>query len=199
VEMLWSSAGGEEADTINVRPVQTEAPIFVATKNVGRARELGREGRSMLMIVTPATADLAEVEGLVGAHARGMRDAGRGSGEAEVVTFVFAHVGETEEESRRVAAPALGRLLGLLLGVGGVDGEPVYESMRDREIAAFGTAPAVERMLARVESLGAGHVSFLVGFGGIEPAAVGRAMELLAPTRAAERPPAARPAARGAR
>lgn len=172
----WASTGA-----INVRPIQSAPPLYVATTDAGRARVLGRAGLSMLTIVTPAVVDLSEIEQRLEAHAAGLRDGGHASGDAEAVTFVFSHVADSEDEARRVAAPALARVVGLLLGAEVPDGEPMYEIMRERDTGIFGSRERASATIDRYRRVGARHLAFLAGFGGIDATATGRSIELLAP------------------
>lgn len=178
----WSVAGGDDLDSINVKPLQADAPLLVATTDDGRARALGRSGTSMLTIVTPAVADLGEIETRLAAHAEGLKEGGHERSGAEAVVFLFSHVDETDEAARAAAAPALARVLGLLLGAEVPDGSPLYDMMAERGTGVFGSASRAEETLRRLDAIGATHVAFLAGFGGLDPAATDRAIELLAPS-----------------
>ncbi len=177
----WTSAGGADHTSINVRPIQSPPPFYVATRDAGRARALGRAGLSMLTIVTPAVVDLSEIEERLAAHAAGLHDGGYAPDDAEAVTFVFAHVADSEEDARRVVTPALARVVGLLLGAEVADGKPIYDIMRERETGIFGSPASAADAITRYRSIGAHHVAFLSGFGGIDGAATARSIELLAP------------------
>jgi len=178
----WMSAGGPDHTSINVRPVQSPPPFYVATTDAGRARALGRAGLSMLTIVTPLVVDLSEIQERLAAHAAGLRDGGYAPEDAEAVTFVFTHVADCEDDARQLAAPALARVVGLLIGAEVPDGEPLYDMMCERGTGIFGSRESAAVTLARYESIGAHHVAFLSGFGGIDGPALDRSLELLAPS-----------------
>ena len=178
----WASAGGADHTSINVRPIQSSPPLYVATTDTERARALGRAGLSMLTIVTPAVVDLSEIQQRLEAHAAGLRDGGHPPEGAEAVTFVFTHVADSEDDARRMAAPALARVVGLLIGAEIPDGEPLYDMMRERDTGVFGSRESAAVTIARYQSIGARHVAFLSGFGGIDEPATHRSIELLAPS-----------------
>ena len=183
VRARWAAAASGERGprALNVAPVQSPPPVFVATMSEESALRIGRAGDSMLTLVSPATSDPGEVAARVAAHARGLDDGGHPPGSTDAVVVLLAHVAETESEARAVGAPALGRLIGEMAGVELEHPGELYDGMRERGTGVFGAIDDVDGQLARWSELGADHVAFLTGFGGMDAAAAEGSLRGLAP------------------
>jgi alkanesulfonate monooxygenase SsuD/methylene tetrahydromethanopterin reductase-like flavin-dependent oxidoreductase (luciferase family) len=173
LQRRWSSG------TLNVAPVQSPPPMYVAALNADRAREIGRAGHSMLTLVSPATANLAEVGERLEAHAEGLS---RNTHEAEAVVVVFAHAADSAARAREIAAPAMARVVGALVGTAPPDGGLLYGAMQERGTGLFGCVEDVGRGLDQYRKIGARHLCFFTHFGGMPADAANRSLELLAPS-----------------
>ena len=111
IQSRWASAfaGERGAASLNVAPVQSPSPpVYVASTREEGAYEIGRQGYSLLTLVSPAVEDLSKIEARVRAHGRGLVDGGYDEEDAEAVVVVFAHVASSLEDARQVSAPCLG-------------------------------------------------------------------------------------------
>lgn len=162
-----------EMGALDVAPVQSPPPLYVATLNADRARKIGRAGHSLLTRVSPATADLAEVGERLEAHAEGLSSSGH---DAQAVVVVFAPAADSAERAREVAAPAMARVVGALVGAAPPDGGPLYDAMQERGTDLFGSVDDVERSLDRDRKIGARHLCFVTHFGGMPADAANRSL-----------------------
>ena len=176
-----ASVGKLGIDSLNVAPSQSpRPPIYVATMHPEGAAAAGRAGHSMLTLVSPATPDLDEIRARLDAHREGLLAGGHALDDAEAVTVVFAHAASTDEEARRVGAPALGRVVGAILGVELPDPEATYASMQERRIGLFGSDERVREDIEAYRALGVGHLAFIARFGAMDPRAASSSLEILA-------------------
>ena len=95
--------------------------------------------------------------------------------------MVFAHAADSAQRACEVAAPAMARVVGALVGAAPPDGGPLYDAMQERGTGLFGSVEDVERGLDRYRKIGAGHLCFVTHFGGMPADAANRSLELLAP------------------
>ena len=184
LQKRWSAATSGEGgpSAINVAPAQSPTPpIYVATLHEEGARAAGLCGNSMLTLVPPTTPDLGVIADRVKAHARGLEEAGHPEDAAEVVVVVFAHVADSMEEAEEVAAPALGRFLGTMLGVDPPDVRELYAQMVERGTGLFGAAEHIARQVEKYAGIGVDHIAFNSKFGGITAGAAERSLRSLAP------------------
>jgi alkanesulfonate monooxygenase SsuD/methylene tetrahydromethanopterin reductase-like flavin-dependent oxidoreductase (luciferase family) len=183
LQQRWSkaSAGERGVGALNVAPVQSPAPpIYVTSNREDGAREIGRQGHSLLTLVTPAMESLDEVAARIRAHKCGLEEGGHRTSDAEAVVVVFAHLADTLEVARSVASAALGRLLGRLAGAAPPDPAAIVDVMRERGTAVFGPAADLDTQLGRFAEVGVEHIAFASRFGGMEAAAVEGSLRALA-------------------
>ncbi len=88
---------------------------------------------------------------------------------------------DSMEEAEEVAAPALGRFLGTMLGVDPPDVMELYAQMVERGTGLFGTAEHIARLVERYAGIGVDHIAFNSKFGGITAGAAERSLRSLAP------------------
>lgn len=180
----WSAAASGETgpNAINVAPAQSPAPpIYVATLQEEGAHAVGLNGNSMLTLVIPGEADLGDVASRVEAHARALKEAGHPEGAAESVVVVLAHVADSAEEAKNVAAPALGKFVERMLNTPLPDPEGLYEYMLKRDLGLFGTVDHVAKQIERYAEIGVGHIAFISRFGGMAVDAAEQSLRRLAP------------------
>ena len=171
---LWNDS------ELNVAPVQTPPPIYVATTNPDKAHAVGRSGDSVITLLGPGTSDLDGLSRLLDSHRRGLEAGGRPSESAEVVVTQFAVVAEDDEFARREAVEALRRVVMLLGGSGdGVD--EMVDTMRKAGTACIGTEDDAARAVAMLEELGVGHVAYATRFGGVSAQLAHDALRCLGP------------------
>lgn len=190
----WRTArpGEHRPSSLHVPSLQSPAPpIYVSTMHEQGAHAIGLHGDSMLTLVSPAAPDLAEVAARVEEHARGLEDGGHADGAAEAVVMVLAHVAESEERAKEIAAPAIARFVGSILGAKLPDPEKLYDRMLERDTALVGSAEHVAGQIQRYADLGIRHIAFMSQFGGIPAEAAAESLRRLAP--AASQTPSERP------
>lgn len=180
---MEATSGGRGAQSLNVVPVQLPGPpIYVASNREEGACSIGRDGHSLLTLVSPMLQSLCEVEDRVRAHKRGLQEGGHSKTDAEAVVVVFAHVSDSLQTARRVAAPALDRILAAL---GAPPGSADIDTMRERGTGLFGSPPAVEQQIARYTDIGVEHLAFVSRFGAMRADVAEQSLRsLAAPTPA---------------
>lgn len=182
----WTAAAAGErgAAALNVAPVQTPTPPFyVATMHEDGAHAVGLAGDNMLTLASPATQDLGAIAARLSAHARGLAEGGHARHAAQAVVAAFAHVAPSDEACRETVVPALGRLIGALVGARPPHPGDLYEQMRSRDIGLFGSAEHVAQQIERLAAAGVEHIAFVSRFGGMDAAAAERSLRALAPDR----------------
>jgi len=183
VRERWDAATRGEVGPglLNVSPIQTPPPIYVATMNEDAAYEIGLAGDSLLTLVPPGSEGLSDPVERVRAHARGLERSAQRTEGAESVVMMFAHVAETKDEVRSTVVPALGRLMRAMTGDALPDPDAFYEGMRSGETGLFGTPPEVQDQFARLSELGAAHVALVSRFGGMTREASAASLRFMAP------------------
>lgn len=181
----WSNAAHGELGphSINVRPVQgPQPPLYIATMDEARAESVGRDGDSLMTLLSPSSSDPDGAIACVQAHARGARNANR---KLDAVLMLFAHAAESEDAARETVVPALDRLLRSMTGSDEHDPTALYDSMRQNDVGLFGTPQEVSAQLERLAARGVDHVALITRFGGMSREASTRSLRLLAPDVAA--------------
>lgn len=176
----WAAAESDRPCALNVRPIQTPVPIYVATLSEEGAYAAGHAGHSMLTLAAPLAKSLTESTDRIAAHRRGLLESGHDPSRAEAVLVALSFIAPTDEDARRLGAPALGRLLTALSGVPVADPEAVYDRMRAGDLGVFGSAASGARVLSRYAEAGVEHVAFFSGFGGLAPDEAAWSLEHLA-------------------
>lgn len=172
LKAYWSVSNGSQAE-LNIHPVQHPTPpLYVATTSPDHAYHAGRQGDSLLTLVTPMAEDLSGLERVIDAHCRGLSESEAKCLDAELVVTVFAHAAESNSEALATAALSIGRFLKLLSGQSVPNAEALCQAMVDRNTGLFGTAEQIARQLDDYRELGVEHISFLSNFGGMESSRV---------------------------
>ena len=87
-----------------------------------------------------------------------------------------------------MGAPALARLLGVLLGgAPPPDASAVYAAMSERRTALFGPVERICESVSEYERIGVHHLAFISRFGGMGQQVATRTLEALAPLPARSR------------
>lgn len=186
IRSRWATAAHGQLGTssLNVPPLQTPPPIYVASMNEDTAFEIGLAGDSLLTLVPPSAQSLDDVSARVEAHARGVAQApsrAQAASCAESVVMMFGHASETNADAKATVVPALKRLT-QAMGVTGAEPQRVYEQMRTSGVGLFGTPDEIEERLQHLTERGVTHVALASPFGGISSEAGRRSVRLLAPT-----------------
>ncbi len=176
----WTSAD-VGADSLNVRPIQAPMPpLFVATTTPEHAYLAGKEGFSVLTIVSHVDKDLATLQQVIEAHTKGVSDSDTTCSDAEVVVTVFAYAAESAEAALSTAAALAGRLLKVLSGRDVPDPVGLCRAMISRNTGLFGTTQQIAKQLDQYCKLGVEHISFFANFGGMSSEQVANSMRKLA-------------------
>lgn len=181
LKSYWTSPLCSSGGSLNISPIQSPMPpVFIATTTPDRAYQAGKEGLSVLTIVSPAAENMTIVQRVMDAHAQGRSESEAPQSETEVVVTVLAHAAESEEEALSTAAVSLGRFLKAMSGNDVPDSEGLCRAMVARNTGLFGTADQIGEKLNQYRDLGVEHVSFLANFGGMSAAQVAKSIRLLA-------------------
>lgn len=172
---LWSGT------KLNVTPHQHPTPpIYVATTNEDSARNAGRNGDSVITLLSPATSTLGDLARLLEAHRKGLGEGDHSQDDAEVVVAQLAHVAQSDERARAHTIPALSRFLSML-STDGSQAELVYDSMQRSATGCFGSPTDAQEIVSRLENEGVRHVAFITQFGNMDSSAAHSSLRLLAP------------------
>lgn len=181
---LWSAESN-----LNIAPSRMP-PIYVSTTSPERAQAIGRQGDSIITLLGPGTSETSKLSQILEAHQQGLTDGKHALDSAEVVVTQFAVVSSDEEQARREAVPALGRVVSLLSGsdVVDVDGlEAMYTSMQSAATACFGAPSDACEIHATLEKLGVKHVAYITRFGDLDPSSAHATLRHLRPEAMRER------------
>ncbi len=170
---LWSGS-----DLIPA-PAQSPPPFYMATTNPENVRAAGRDGNSIITLISPGAESVPDFRALNDIHRRGLAEGGHAPESAEVVAAMVAHIAPTEERAREATEPALARLL-TALSRENVDAAALYEDMQRAATGCFGTVEGAGNVVSTLAQGGLEHVAFITRFGGMEAASAHESLRLLA-------------------
>jgi alkanesulfonate monooxygenase SsuD/methylene tetrahydromethanopterin reductase-like flavin-dependent oxidoreductase (luciferase family) len=160
---------------LNVRPVQQPLPpVYVAILRKEVAFHIGRQGRGILCVPYASADHVSEIEGMVTEYRRGLADAGHQGGDA--VFALHAHVADTDEQARAVAADCFDRYVDSRLYAK----RHTYDDALASGLGLFGSVETVAEQLVGLHRMGVRHVMLLQNFGLMAQADVQRSMRMLA-------------------
>lgn len=184
----WSSQSGNYPDTedsitsLNICPKSlpqesSRPPVYVATVSPEGAYKAGKNGYSILTIVSPASENLTNLQQVISAHAKGKAESCLKCTNTEVVVTVFAHAADTEQQALSTVAQCAPRFMSPLREA--PDVESVIKGMISRNTALFGTKEQISAQLNHYRALGVEHINFLGNFGGMTEEQVSQSIGLL--------------------
>ncbi|HEX9461778.1 MAG TPA: LLM class flavin-dependent oxidoreductase [Alphaproteobacteria bacterium] len=160
---------------INVVPVQTRVPIYVAVLNKDAMIHVGRHGHDVMCVPYASVDRLDEVAGMVEAYRQGRREAGLDPAETGLWTF-HTHVAASDAACRREAEAAFNLYVATRLYAK----QQVYDDALRSGLVLFGSVETVADKLVRLHGMGIRHVVALQNFGLMPQDQVEAAMRLMA-------------------
>ena len=172
---LWSGT------KLNVAPCQRPAPpIYVATTNEKNARAIGRQGDSVITLLSPLAENLRDLSRLLDAHKQGLSEGGHCQNHTEVVVALLAHIAPSDAQAQRHTIPALSRFL-TMLSLDGSRAESIYRSMQRAGSGCFGSPAHARETISKLQDIGVRHIAFITRFGNLDAGAAHHALRQLAP------------------
>lgn len=167
-------------------PVQSPPPLYVATTNPENVRAAGRNGDSVITLISPGAGSVPDFGKLIGTHRRGLSEGGHAPGSAEIVAAMVAHVAPSDREARASTEPALARFL-TALSKENVDAAALYGDIQRAATGCFGTVERAGNVVSTLAQGGLEHVAFITRFGGMDAASAHRSLRLLAQAAGSDR------------
>lgn len=148
---------------INVEPIQKPIPIAVATLRAEGAYEIGRRNQDMLCVPYASVGSFEEIEGLVKAHQKGLKEAGRKDPRGAVGVTLHTYVAETDAAAREEAAEAFDLYVATRLYAR----RQTYDDIMASGLSLFGSPDTVAAKIAQLSDWGVDHVITLSDFGAL--------------------------------
>lgn len=163
---------------LNVLPVQSNVPIYVAALAKEAAYYIGKQGNGLFTIPYGTLNHLDELGALAQSFARGRAEAGVGpmpQGLASHITTFHTYVGRDDAEAEAGVRGPFELYCRTRLYA-----KPwSYEQILDNGLALFGSIDRVAAKLKLLESFGITHVNTLSNFGAMPPPRVEASMRLM--------------------
>jgi len=172
IQGRFSQLGGV---SLNVLPLQSPVPIYVAVLNKDALYHVGRQGNEVMCVPYASVDRLEDVAAMVDCYRRGRREASLDPAATGLWTF-HTHVAETEEQCRREAEAAFNLYVETRLYAK----RQTYDDILRSDLALFGSIEQVTDKIVRLHGMGIRHVVALQNFGLMPQDRVRAAMELMA-------------------
>lgn len=160
---------------INVAPVQTAIPIYVAILNKDALYHVGRQGSDVMCVPYASVDRLDDVAAMVSSYQQGRREAGLDAAQTGLWTF-HTHVAESDAQCRREAEEPFDLYVATRLYAK----RQTYDDIWRSDLALFGSVERVVDKLVRLHDMGIRHVVALQNFGLMPQDRVRAAMQLMA-------------------
>ncbi|WDE08805.1 LLM class flavin-dependent oxidoreductase [Thalassomonas viridans] len=177
----WTQHDLDSESSLNIRPVQSPMPpLYIATITPESAYRAGKNGQSVLTIVSPGGNNLSLLQEIIEAHNKGKSETIAPGIDTEVVVTVYAYAAETEESAIETAAASLRNFSPSLQDKSVAEIRSNVQGMVANNTALFGTAGQISKQLQHYRDIGVKHINFLANFGGMQPGQVAESIRLLA-------------------
>jgi alkanesulfonate monooxygenase SsuD/methylene tetrahydromethanopterin reductase-like flavin-dependent oxidoreductase (luciferase family) len=148
---------------------------LVAVLRAEVAFHIGVQGRGILAVPYASLTSVREIAGMVSEYERGL-DEPPAQTNPDAVFALHAHVADTDDEARAVAAGPFERYVGSRLYAR----RQSYDEVLASGLRLFGSVETVTRQLVELYGMGVRHVMLLQNFGLMPPGEVQRSMRLVA-------------------
>lgn len=160
---------------LNVRPLQSPVPIYVAVLNKDALYHVGNQGNEVMCVPYASVDRLDEVSVMVDAYRRGRSEAGLDPASTGLWTF-HTHVADSEAACRHEAEAAFNLYVETRLYAK----RQTYDDILASGLALFGSVDQVADKIVRLHTMGIRHIVALQNFGLMPQDRVRAAMELMA-------------------
>ncbi|WDE02430.1 LLM class flavin-dependent oxidoreductase [Thalassomonas actiniarum] len=177
----WTHHDLEAESSLNIRPLQSPMPpLYIATVTPDSAYRAGKNGQSVMTIVSPGGKTLSLLQEIIEAHNKGKAESIAAEVETEVVVTVYAYAAETKERAIETAATSLRNFSPALQDKNLAEVRSEVQGMVANNTALFGTVGQISEQLQHYRNIGVKHINFLANFGGMQPEQVVESIRLLA-------------------
>ncbi len=150
-------------------------PVQVAVLRKEAAYHVGARGDDLMCVPYASVDRFAEVEEMLESFRRGRMESGRPADPSSSVWAFHTYVAQTDQEARADAAEAFDRYVASRLYAK----RQTFDDILASGLGLFGSVETVAAKLARLASMGVGHVMTLTSFGGLAEDKVRRSMALM--------------------
>lgn len=162
-----------DAVALNVRPLQTEVPIYVAVLRKEAAYHVGKQGNNLMCVPYASVDGFDEIGDLVADYRRGRNEHGGVPVDDDAVVTLHAHVADSDEQARRNAEKAFNLYVDTRLYAK----KSTYDDAMRNGVHLFGSVETVADKLVALHGMGVRHVSALQNFGMMAQPLVHESME----------------------
>lgn len=146
---------------LNVVPLQSPVPIYVAVLRREAAYHVGRQGNNLLCVPYASADRFEEIADIVAEFRRGRAEAGVPADDDSVVVALHTHVAESDAQARENAAAAFDRYVASRLYAK----KSTYDDAMRNGLHLFGSVGTVADKLKALKQMGVHHVMALQNFG----------------------------------
>lgn len=162
-----------DAVALNVRPLQTQVPIYVAVLRREAAFHIGKQGNNLMCVPYASVDHFNEIGDLIGDYRLGRAEAGFAPSDDDAVVTLHTHVAESDAAARRNAEAAFNLYVDTRLYAK----KSTYDDAMRNEVHLFGSVETVADKLVALYRMGIRHVSALQNFGMLAQPLVHESME----------------------
>jgi len=160
--------------TLNVLPIQSPVPIYVAVLNKDALYHVGKQGNDVMCVPYASVDRFEDVGTMVESYRRGRAEGGFDPAATGLWTF-HTHVADSEAACRREAEAAFNLYVETRLYAK----RQTYDDILQSGLALFGSVDQVVDKIVRLHGMGIRHVVALQNFGLMPQDRVRAAMELM--------------------
>lgn len=160
---------------LNVPPVQSRVPIFVALGHPDAIRRVGMQGHSMMFMAYTMCDRASDAGGIVEKYRQARGESGHMPSAGSVAIGMHTHVAPTDAQARAQVEEAFARYCGTRLKAR----KRSYEEAVETGVVLFGSPQTVASQLIALYRLGIDEFMTLHNFGAIDASLAQSSMKLL--------------------
>jgi alkanesulfonate monooxygenase SsuD/methylene tetrahydromethanopterin reductase-like flavin-dependent oxidoreductase (luciferase family) len=156
----------------NVRPTQTEVPLYVAVLRAEAAYHVGKQGHNIICVPYASVDHFNQIEALYKDFIKGSSESGHKTPKS---LFAFhTHVAETDEQARKNCEEAFNLYVRTRLYAK----QQTYNDVLASGLHLFGSPETVANKIVELHGFGLDHLMLLQNFGMLDPSLVKESMQL---------------------
>lgn len=161
---------------LNVAPVQSAIPIYVAILAREAAYHVGRQGNNIVCVPYASLDRFADMKAFVSEFKKGRGESGVAPQPYDNIFAFHTHVAESDEACRRNAADAFDLYVATRLYAK----RQTYDDIMRSDLGLFGSVDTVADKIVELHRMGVTHIMTLQNFGFLAEARVHESMRLMA-------------------
>ena len=161
---------------LNISPVRSSIPIYVAVLAREAAYHVGRQGNNIMCVPYASLDKFDELAGLVGEFKRGRGESEQPPTDDDNIFAFHTHIAESDAACRERAAEAFDLYVATRLYAK----RHTYADIIKSDLGLFGSVDTVADKLVRLHQMGVTHVMTLQNFGFLPEKHVHESMTLMA-------------------